>query len=46
MEKAKRREEKVVLFGRQTDALERLMEIHKLMSENLPLLCKYVNLLR
>jgi len=41
-----RREGKIAVFQKQQEVLQRLMEVYKLMSENLPTLCKYINLLR
>jgi len=43
--KQARREQKNVLFQKQTNVLERLLEVYHIMSEQLPLLCKYINLL-
>jgi len=46
MRKGWRQEHKLVLFHKQQAVLEKLMEVYKIMSENLPALCKYINLLR
>ena len=45
-QKQLRREEKKALFNRQTNVLERLLGVYKVMSGELPSLCKYINLLR
>lgn len=45
-QKALRREKKMALFELQTGVLARILDIYKNMSESLPLLCKYLNLLR
>jgi len=46
MQKGLRREKKLALFNKRVELLGRLLEVYKIMSEQLPALSKYINLLR
>ena len=45
-QKQVRREERMALFHQQTNLFARQQEVYKIMSAELPALCKYIHLLR